>query len=163
MVDAMALPTVAQIVEVTLLDLDDWVQMALKLWPAEEESPERAAVEMRAELSGILQSPKDTGLIARDLEGRAIAFINLSICYEYVPGAKRFPVAYVEGIYVADMARKTGIGKALVARAQTWAIAQGCTQLASDVMVENTESCQFHTRVGFQEVERVVFFIKDVK
>ncbi|MGB3789694.1 MAG: GNAT family N-acetyltransferase, partial [Phormidesmis sp.] len=79
------------------------------------------------------------------------------------PGAKRFPVAYVEGIYVADLARKTGVGKALVVRAEEWAIAKGCTQLASDVMIENVESCQFHTRVGFQEVERVVFFIKDVK
>ncbi len=155
-------PIPIEIVEAMPSDLDDWVQMALQLWPAEEDLS-RAEVEMRAELSGILESAKDTGLIARDHEGVAIAFINLSICYEYVPGAKRFPVAYVEGIYVADLARKTGVGKALVVRAEEWAIAKGCTQLASDVMIENVESCQFHTRVGFQEVERVVFFIKDVK
>ncbi len=160
---ATAEPIPMEIVEATPLDLDDWVQMALQLWPAEDELPERAEIEMRAELSGILQSAKDTGLIARDQGGAAIAFINLSICYEYVPGANRFPVAYVEGIYVADLARKTGVGKALVVRAEEWAITKGCTQLASDVMIENVESCQFHTRVGFQEVERVVFFIKDVK
>ncbi len=159
----MAMSTATQIVEATLSDLDDWVQMALRLWPAEEDSPARAEEEMRAELSGILQSAKDTALIARDGGGRAIAFINLSICEEYVPGAKRFPVAYVEGIYVADIARKTGVGKALVAEAEAWAKTKGCSQLASDVMIENTESCQFHTRVGFQEVERVVFFIKDIE
>ncbi len=159
----MAMSTATQIVEATLSDLDDWVQMALRLWPAEKESPKRAEEEMRAELSGILQSARDTALIARDDEGKAIAFINLSICYEYVPGAKRFPVAYVEGIYVTDIARKTGVGKALVARAEAWAVSKGCSQLASDVMIENTESCQFHTRVGFQEVERVVFFIKDIE
>lgn len=163
MVDMTAMPTATKIVEATLSDLDDWVRMALKLWPAEEDSPERAEKEMRAELSGILQSAKDTALIARDDQRRAIAFVNLSICYEYVPGAKRFPVAYIEGIYVANIARKTGVGRALVAEAELWAKAKGCTQLASDVMIENTESCQFHTRVGFQEVERVVFFIKDVE
>ncbi|MEL7226622.1 MAG: GNAT family N-acetyltransferase, partial [Cyanobacteria bacterium J06576_12] len=68
-----------------------------------------------------------------------------------------------DAFYVAPSARKLGIGKALIKQAETWAIKNGCTQLASDVLIENTESCQFHTQVGFAEVERVVCFIKNVE
>lgn len=158
---AMAVPL--DISEVVLGDLDEWVAMALLLWPEEELSAEQAAREMRAELEGILRSPRDTAFIGKGRSGRAIAFLNLSLCNEYVPGATHFPVAYVEGIYVAPSSRNAGIGAALMKKAEAWALDNGCTQLASDVLIENEESCQFHARVGFQEVERVVCFIKDVE
>lgn len=152
-----------KIAEVKSTDLKDWVSMALKLWPGEEGSPDKAKEEMRAELSGILESPRDTALLVRDLAGQAVGFVNLSLCYEYVPGANRFPVAYVEGLYVAENRRRQGIGRFLIKQAEAWAIANGCTQMGSDVLIENEESCQFHTRVGFSEVERVVCFIKDME
>ena len=158
---AMAVPL--DIAEVTLADLDEWVAMALLLWPDEELSAQQAQMEMEAELEGSLRSPRDTAFIGRGRSGRAIAFLNLSLCEEYVPGATHFPVAYVEGIYVAPSARKAGIGAALMKKAEAWATDNGCTQLASDVLIENEESCQFHTQVGFTEVERVVCFIKDVE
>ena len=89
--------------------------------------------------------------------------MNLSLCYDYVPGADHFPVAYVEGLYVAGKSRRKGVGLALLKRAELWAITNGCTQLGSDVLIENEQSCRFHTQVGFREVERVVCFIKDVE
>jgi len=149
--------------EVTQADLDEWVSLALRLWPDEESNPEKACLEMEAELLGILRSPRDTGFLTRDRQGQAVGFINLSLCYDYVPGADHFPVAYVEGIYVADKSRRKGIGLALLKRAEQWAIDNGCTQLGSDVLIENEESCRFHTQVGFKEVERVVCFIKDIE
>lgn len=151
-----------KIAEITLADLDEWVALALALWPAEEETPEQAELEMRAELEGILRSRRDTGFMVRDDGGRAIAFMNLSLCNEYVPGATRFPVAYVEGIYVMDGLRQCGVGTALMQQAEVWAQENGCAQMGSDVLIGNEESCQFHTGVGFQEVERVVCFIKDL-
>lgn len=159
---AMTMPV--EISEVTSADLAEWVGLALQLWPPEKgESDSQAKLEMEAELAGILRSARDTGLLVRDSEGRAIAFMNLSLCNEYVPGATRFPVAYVEGIYVVDEARHTGVGAALMARGEAWARARGCKELASDVVIDNEASQKFHTRVGFEEVERVVFFIKDVE
>jgi len=151
------------IAEMTLTDLDEWVALALLLWPAEEETQQQATVEMRAELEGILRSRRDTAFMMRDGEGCAIAFINLSLCDEYVPGATKFPVAYVEGIFVIETLRHCGVGAALMRRAERWAKENGCAQLGSDVLIENEASCQFHTGVGFQEVERVVCFIKDVE
>ncbi len=149
--------------EVTQADLGEWVSLALQLWPDEEGSPQKAQTEMEAELLGILQSPRDTGLLVRAADGQAIGFVNLSLCYDYVPGANHFPVAYVEGIYVADSNRRKGVGLVLLKQAEAWALAHGCTQMGSDVLIENEQSCQFHTQVGFKEVERVVCFIKDME
>ena len=81
---------------------------------------------------------------------------------EYVPGATQSPVAYVEGIYVKEEYRKQGVGKSLIQYAQQWALEHGCVELASDALLENTASYEFHTKVGFQEVERVVTFIKQI-
>lgn len=38
----------------------------------------------------------------------------------------------------------------------------GCVELASDALLENTASHAFHGQVGFQEVERLVTFIKPI-
>jgi aminoglycoside 6'-N-acetyltransferase I len=88
--------------------------------------------------------------------------MNLSLRSDYVPGATHSPVAYVEGIYVRDEYRKQGIGAALIKSAQEWAIDRGCIELASDALIGNSASQEFHTKIGFQEVERTVFFIKPI-
>ena len=46
--------------------------------------------------------------------------------------------------------------------AQQWALDQGCIQLALDALLDNPASHEFYAKVGFREVERVVFFIKSV-
>ena len=72
--------------------------------------------------------------------------------YEYVPGAKKSPVACVEGIYVKEAYRKQGIAALLIHHAEQWALEKECTELASDALIENTDSHSFHTQLGFQEV-----------
>jgi aminoglycoside 6'-N-acetyltransferase I len=144
------------IVKVTQNDFREWLDLALKLWP------DYTVEEMQGDLVKILQSPREEQFLVRDSDGKAIAFMNLSLRYEYVPGASQSPVAFVEGIYVQDEYQNQGIGTYLIRYAEQWALAQGCTQLASDALLENTGSYQFHTKVGFQEVEKVVSFIKQL-
>ena len=69
-------------------------------------------------------------------------------------------VGYVEGWYVDADARQTGIGRALVAAAESWARAQGCTEMASDVELPNTISQTAHGRLGYREVGRSVLYLK---
>ncbi|OUL33503.1 GNAT family N-acetyltransferase [Nostoc sp. T09] len=137
-------------------DFDTWLNLALQLWP--DDSPE----EMHASLSNILQSPREAAFLIKDDSGRAIGFMNLSLRYEYVPGATQSPVAYIEGIYVKSEYRKQGVGTYLIQYAQQWAREHGCLEIASDALLDNTGSYQFHRQVGFQEVERIVTFIKQV-
>lgn len=137
-------------------DFNEWLNMALKLWP------EYSSIEMQEILTEILDSDRETAFIVRDDLGKAIAFMNLSLRYEYVPEATHCPVGYIEGIYVKDEFRDLGVGRTMVEYAERWALDQGCIELASDALVENTASHEFHTKVGFREAERTVFFIKSI-
>lgn len=145
-----------KIVKVTQNDFTAWLDLALKLWPDE------TVEEMQASLTAIFASPREVGFLVKDDTGRAIAFMNLSLRYEYVPGAIHSPVAYIEGIYVDEEYRQQGVGKQLVQFALQWGLSQGCVELASDALIENRDSYLFHTKLGFQEVERVVFFIQSI-
>jgi GNAT superfamily N-acetyltransferase len=57
-------------------------------------------------------------------------------------------------------ARRSGIARKLVVEAERWALAAGCTELASDAPIENISSHAMHAALGFVETERVVFFKK---
>lgn len=145
-----------KIVKITQDDFQEWLDLALKLWS------DASAEEMQVSLINILQSSREEGFLIRDDDETAIAFMNLSLRYDYVPGATQTPVAYVEGIYVKEEYRKQGVGAYLIQYAEQWALEQGCLELASDALIENTDSYEFHTKIGFQEVERVVTFIKQI-
>jgi aminoglycoside 6'-N-acetyltransferase I len=137
-------------------DFNEWLDLALTLWP------DYQTAEMQVILTSILNSPREDGFIVRDENENAIAFMNISLRSDYVPGATHRPVAYVEGIYVKDEYRNQGVGTALIQAAQQWGRDRGCLELASDALIENTASHEFHTKMGFREVERTVFFIKPV-
>lgn len=92
-----------------------------------------------------------------------IAFIHVSERYDYVEGSDSLPVAYVEGIYVQPAFRGKGIARILMESAEQWAKNKGYSQLASDTELSNADSIEFHERVGFHEVGKLVCFIKDIK
>jgi aminoglycoside 6'-N-acetyltransferase I len=144
------------IIKVTQDDFCEWLDLALKLWS------DYSVEEMQGILTAILHSPREAAYLVRTNDGKAIAFMNLSLRHDYVAGANQSPVAYVEGIYVEKEHQKQGIGTALIQSAEQWAQEQGCVELASDALIENIASHEFHTKVGFQEVERIVAFIKPI-
>ena len=53
-----------------------------------------------------------------------------------------------------------GVARRLFGEAQRWAVGIGCVELASDALVDNTQSHAMHLALGFEETERVVFFRK---
>lgn len=153
------LPANLNIKAVGPADFEDWVELALELWPPEDNSDRE---DMRNTLTNILNAERETGWLVRNKSGEAIAFMNLSLRRDYVPGATQSPVTFVEGIYIRPPYRHQKIGTALIQWAEQWARQQGCVELASDALIENQDSYQFHTKVGFKEVERVVYFIKSL-
>ncbi len=137
-------------------DLDDWLDLAEKLWPGHTRD------ELHLILVEVLESDKEDAFMVRAVDNHAIGFMNISLRFEYVPGAENSPVAYVEGIYVEEEFRNKGIASRLIIRAEEWALEHGCGQLASDALLDNTVSQAFHEKLGFEEVERTVSFIKSV-
>ena len=43
-----------------------------------------------------------------------------------------------------------------------WAREQGCIDFASDCELYNTESAAFHEAIGFDEVNRVIAYVKRI-
>jgi aminoglycoside 6'-N-acetyltransferase I len=70
------------------------------------------------------------------------------------------PVGYVEGWYVAERHRHTGIGRKLLAAAEDWARSQGCVEIASDTWIDNEVSQRVHEALGYEVVDRCVHYRK---
>jgi aminoglycoside 6'-N-acetyltransferase I len=109
----------------------------------------------------IINSEDETIYLIKNNEDY-VAFIHISIRKDYVEGSNSLPVAYIEAIYVKSEFRKNGLARSLILIAENWAKQKGLKKLASDAENENLQSIDFHKSVGFDEVGRIVCFIKNI-
>jgi aminoglycoside 6'-N-acetyltransferase I len=110
-------------------------------------------------MSSFIASPtRYAQFIAYSSPGQAVGFAEASVRTDYVNGANSSPVAFLEGLYVVPEARCEGIAASLISAVSRWAHSVGCSELASDALLENETSHAVHRALGFQETERVVFF-----
>lgn len=72
-------------------------------------------------------------------------------------------MAHLEGWHVTPEKRGRGIGRQLIAAAESWAAEQGLEELASDAELGNAESFGAHLKLGFRETARTVHFVKDLR
>jgi aminoglycoside 6'-N-acetyltransferase I len=100
--------------------------------------------------------------IAMNTEDGAAGFAEASLRRDYVNGCVTSPVVFLEGIYVEPRARRQGAARALVDAVEAWARQIGCSELASDALLENDDSHSMHRGLGFEETERVVYFRKEI-
>jgi aminoglycoside 6'-N-acetyltransferase I len=128
------------------------------LWPEESEAGHRLEVDRFFEGS----APEPLAILVADDAGRAVGFAEMSI-RPWAEGCVTNRVAYLEGWYVAPEARGRGVGRALVAAAEEWAVAQGCRELASDTQPDNEGSAAAHRALGFTDVGLVRCFRKDLR
>jgi aminoglycoside 6'-N-acetyltransferase I len=136
-------------------DAADWERLRQALWPA---APGEHAGEIAAFFRGDRRNPAEV-LLALDESGRAVGFAEVSIrpCAEACYSGR---VAYLEGWFVEEAERRTGVGAALVAAVEEWGRTQGCTELGSDAAIDNLGSVAAHRALGFMEVGRIVCFRK---
>ncbi|RKG35060.1 GNAT family N-acetyltransferase [Acinetobacter guerrae] len=141
-------------IEITTEYQSQWLFLRQLLWPRDD-------AEHWVEMHALLNKPQVYLLLA--LDGNIeIGFLEASIRYECVNGTKTSPVAFLEGIFVQPSHRKLGIAKALINKAEAWALEQNCKELASDTSLDNIQSQKVHLALGFQETERVVYFAKQL-
>ena len=98
--------------------------------------------------------------LARDNHGEALGFAEASLRFDYVNGCSTSPVGFLEGLYVRRHARRQGISRGLVAAVEQWVRDRGCSELASEALLENGDSHEMHRRIGFEETERMIYFLK---
>ena len=130
------------------------------LWPASPGETSDHAEEIARFYAGQLDEPLAV-LMAVDDSGRAVGFAELSI-RNYAEDCLTNRVAYLEGWYVDPRARRQGVGAALVRAAEDWGRAQGCTEFASDALIDNDVSAAAHQALGFTETAQIRCFRKDL-
>ena len=131
--------------------------MRIALWPEETASVEP---EVARFFAGDLKEPLAV-LMAFDAAGTPLGMAELSI-RNYAEDCVTDRVAYLEGWYVEPFARRRGVGRALVTAAEAWGRTQGCTEFASDALLDNDVSAAAHAALGFTETVQIRCFKKDL-
>ena len=139
-------------------DLETLASLRHDLWP--EGPREEHAGELAAFFAGRAREPLAI-LVAESSAGDVAGFCELSI-RPYAEGCRSDRVGYLEGWYVVPDQRCQGVGRALVAAGEEWAREQGCTEFASDAVVDNEVSIEAHRAVGFDDAGVVRCFRKDL-
>jgi aminoglycoside 6'-N-acetyltransferase I len=133
-----------------------WRELRDALWP----QPRHLQL---AEMAAIAAEPRRYAAFVAYGDARApVGFAEAALRTDYVNGAQSTPVAFLEGLYVAPRLRRQGLGRALVAEVCRWAQDLGCSEMASDALLENKVSHAVHRALGFTETERVVFYRKEL-
>jgi aminoglycoside 6'-N-acetyltransferase I len=139
----------------TNLDQPGWLDFRLALWPDATADDHRGYMAI-----SLAQPERYLQLMMYDANRAPIGFIEGSIRSDYVNGTETSPVGFVEGVYVAPAWRRHGVARQLFAAIGDWARARGCHELASDALLDNEISQRAHVALGFEETERVVYFVK---
>lgn len=127
-----------------------WRRMRTALWP---EGEANHGPEIAAYFAGKARLPLAV-LLAFDATDSAVGFAELSI-RSVAESCETDRVAYLEGWYVEPEARRRGVGRTMIAAAEDWGRAQGCSEFASDTQIGNTASAAAHSALGFEEVEQI--------
>jgi aminoglycoside 6'-N-acetyltransferase I len=130
-----------------------WLRMRQGLWPD-------APIEyLNFDLDDRLLDPDYAVFVASRVDGELVAFIESGL-RDYGEGCETSPVGYIEAWYVDEHIRGKKLGRDLVYAAEQWAREKGCSEMASDTWLENEASIAAHLKLGYQEADRLVHFMK---
>ncbi len=126
--------------------------LASRMW-------EHAPAELVREFAELIASPECACFLALQ-DGNAIGFAQCQLRRDYVEGCETSPVGFLEGIYVDEGSRRSGVARDLLRACEEWARSLGCTEFASDCELGNDVSLAWHLHAGFREVNRTIWFAK---
>lgn len=146
-------------------DAAAWVMLRSALWP------DGSADEHAAEVATFFEKPRmgpgamPEAVLVAVAPGPGSTLVGVAEVSRraYAEGCETSPVGFLEGWYVVPEYRRQGVGRALVLAAEAWARSQGCREFASDALADNTESAAAHQALGFEEVEVIRCFRKNIK
>jgi aminoglycoside 6'-N-acetyltransferase I len=141
-------------------DAAEWLRMRMALWPWSD--PDKEGQEIEHFLAVPPRPPLlmlHTVFVCPRPDAGLCGLMEVSI-HTSAPGCKTDRIGYLEAWYVDPDCRGQGIGRELVQRAEAWAKAQGCIEMASDTTPSYPISPAAHAALGYQEVER--YFRKEL-
>jgi aminoglycoside 6'-N-acetyltransferase I len=140
-------------------DRIELAKMRASLWP---ESPfEEHLREVDEALDGRNLSTLPTvTLVSLDDHGAITGFLEAGLRSHADGCDAARPVGYVEGWFVDEAFRQSGVGSGLMRAAEDWARSHGCREMASDALIVNHVSQRAHEALGFEVVDRCVHYRK---
>jgi aminoglycoside 6'-N-acetyltransferase I len=133
--------------------------MRAALWP--ESSAEEHGRELDALLSSGMRGILPFAIfVSHDEGGKLNGFVEVGLRSHADGCDESQPVGYIEGWFVAEDARRQGVGRELLLAAEDWSRAQGCREMASDALIDNAVSQHAHEKLGFIAGDRCVHFRK---
>lgn len=137
-------------------DLSEWLRLRKLLWDQAAED------DHREEMVDIVEHSDSQLVVVADRgDGSLAAFLEASI-RPIAEDCETDNVGYLEGWYVEEHARRSGLGRALVEYAENWARAHGCHEMASDAEVGNDISLASHQALGYDVTSRLVHLRKEL-
>ena len=130
-------------------------ELAIQMWDS------ALLGELEADFAEIADSEKAVCFI-KFSEDIPIGFAQCSLRNDYVEGTDSSPVGYLEGVFVKEEYRNKGYAKELLLTCEKWAKDMGCSEFASDCELTNENSLKFHLSAGFDEVNRIICFRKNI-
>lgn len=132
--------------ELQINDRPAWLRMRKQLWPDSDEADA---------FTWLSNSDAVTLVAFESAQEDPIGLAEVGM-RPYADGCDTSPVAFLEGWFVKGAYRRRGVGTALIKAVTLWARDRGCSEFASDALLENTAAHLAHISVGFQEVERCI-------
>jgi aminoglycoside 6'-N-acetyltransferase I len=151
--------TTSKIRRATVSDRDELANLRMALWPESsvEEHSRKLDALLSSGMSGILPLAI---FVSCEEGGKLTGFVEVGLRSHADGCDESRPVGYLEGWFVAAGWRWQGTGGELVRAAEEWSRAQGCREMASDALVDNTGSQLAHEKLGYIAVDRCVHFRK---
>jgi aminoglycoside 6'-N-acetyltransferase I len=139
----------------SMTNLLSLTEMSLELWPESDFEEELASWKK------IITNSNNYCALAKS-SAQYAGFIHITIRNDFVEGADSDKTAYLKGIFVKPENGNKGIANLLFSHGEQWAKSSGLKQLASDTEIRNEISQWFHKKIGFEEVNRIVCFLKNI-
>lgn len=137
----------------TCEDAQTAARLAVQMWKS------NTVDELKQEFADYINAERGVIFLAVS-DHQAVGFAQCGLRHDYVEGTDSSPVGYLEGVFVAEAYRNGGVAKELLDACQKWAKVQGCEEFASDCELSNDVSLKFHLKMGFDEANRVICFVK---
>jgi aminoglycoside 6'-N-acetyltransferase I len=144
----------------TPADRAEWMRLLFGLYPDSMEADHAPSVDAYLTGRHIEELIPSAVFVVERADGRLGGFLELSV-RNYAEGCTG-DTPYIESWFVDEDLRRSGAGRSLLDAAEQWAREHGYTELASDALLDNVISHAAHTAVGFEEIERVVHFRKEL-
>ncbi len=112
--------------------------------------------EMKDRLALLLSSPTELVVVAETKKGHLLGWIAASqrILLEY--GAR----VEIVGLIVDQQARRLGLGRALIAAAEGWALEQGTPVISVHSNIVRPDSHPFYERLGYRREKTQHYYLK---